>query len=321
MTYLVTGAAGFIGSRFVESCNARGIDVVSVDAPEHFSSRGHLEGLNLGTIVPRDDLFSWLKRKAPKLDAVIHIGARTDTAEKDERVFEKLNIRYTQDLWKYATERELPFIYASSAATYGDGSQGFDDREDLLPSLKPLNPYGRSKHVFDLWALEQEKKGNHPPSWSGWKFFNVYGFGESHKAFMASVVLHSYDQARTAGAIKLFRSHRPDIRDGYQARDFVFVDDLIEVLHYAAEKPIQRGVFNLGTGQARPYIDLARAVFKAMGKPENIVFVDTPESIRASYQYFTEAVMSRLRLEGYLKPFTSLEEGVRKYVLRLQAGR
>ena len=205
-------------------------------------------------------------------------------------------------------------MYASSAATYGDGSLGYDDDDSLTPKLKPLNPYGESKRLFDLWVLDQERKKSTPPSWSGFKFFNVYGFGERHKEKMASVILHAYDQIQTSGKVKLFKSHRPEIVHGHQKRDFIWVGDVVSVLNYALEKPIPRGIFNLGTGHARTFLDLVRATFKSLGKPENIEFIDTPVELRERYQYYTEAKMDRLRAAGYSKPFTSLEEGVRRYI-------
>jgi ADP-L-glycero-D-manno-heptose 6-epimerase len=208
-------------------------------------------------------------------------------------------------------------VYASSAATYGAGEQGYEDDEGNFDKLKALNLYGDSKLKFDIWALEQEAKGIEPPAWSGFKFFNVYGVGERHKGKMSSVVLQAFDRIRETGGMELFRSHREGIEDGHQSRDFVFVDDVVDVLFFALEKPIRRGVYNLGTGKARPFYDLARAVFHTLEVPENIIFIDTPEAIRGQYQYFTEATMEKLRGQGYDKPFTSLEDGIRQYVQAL----
>jgi ADP-L-glycero-D-manno-heptose 6-epimerase len=241
--------------------------------------------------------------------------SRTDTT--DEAFLKRVNIEYSQKLWDYCTRHGIPFVYASSAATYGDGAHGYDDDEATIQSLEPLNLYGKSKQIFDLWALEQERAGHHPPSWAGFKFFNVYGFGERHKGSQASVVLHGADQIQATGNLRLFKSHKEGIADGHQMRDFVAVEDVIEVLHFAIEKPIRRGIFNLGTGNARTFVDLARAVFKSLGKPERIEFIETPIHLRDKYQYFTEARMNRLRSEGYTRPFLSLEEGVAKYIQRL----
>lgn len=315
--YLVTGAAGFIGSRFVETCNERGIEVISVDDRDHFLERREHIGIHYGRVVEREELMEWLSREEPELEAIVHLGACTDTTELDEHYLRRMNLDYSKALWSYASARRIRFVYASSAATYGDGSLGYGDDEAAIAKLKPLNPYGESKRLFDLWALEREKAGEQPPEWSGFKFFNVYGFGERHKDKMASVVLHAYDQILASGEVKLFRSHRAGIADGEQKRDFIFVDDVVDVLHFALSKPLSRGIFNLGTGQARTFLDLTRAVFNALGRPEKILFVDTPLAIRDRYQYFTQAEMGRLRLEGYSRPFTPLEEGVRRYLERL----
>ncbi|OFZ22033.1 MAG: ADP-glyceromanno-heptose 6-epimerase [Bdellovibrionales bacterium GWB1_55_8] len=320
LLYLVTGAAGFIGSRFVQSCRKRGIDVISVDQLSHFKSRPEHAGIDYGTLVDREELQDWLPaQKNVKPSAIVHLGACTDTTELDETYLRRMNLNYTQALWAYASKERVPFTYASSAATYGDGSLGYDDDENLISRLRALNPYGESKRLFDVWALEQEKNGITPPHWSGFKFFNVYGPGERHKQGMASVVLHAFDQIQASGKVNLFRSHREGIADGHQSRDFIFVDDAVNVLHFALSQPIQRGIYNLGTGKARTYLDLARAVFHTLGLPEKIDFVDTPVNLRERYQYFTEAKMARLRNEGYPAPFTSLEEGVAQYVTWLRA--
>ena len=229
----------------------------------------------------------------------------------------EINLEYSKKIWNYCTSEQIPLVYASSAATYGDGSLGYDDDERCISDLKPLNPYGESKLAFDQWVLQQERQGHTPPLWSGFKFFNVYGFGERHKKKMASVVLHAYDQILSTGAVKLFKSHRADISDGHQKRDFIWVDDVINVLRFAIEKPISRGIYNLGTGEARTFLDLIRPVFAALEKKENITFIDTPFAIRERYQYFTEAKMTKLREAEYASPFTPLEKGVSKYIQQL----
>jgi len=320
LTYLVTGAAGFIGARFVESCNARKISVISVDQEKLFGQRPEHRGFQFGTVVDLDQLPLWLSQPGHSIDAIVHLGAVTDTRETNLDLLRRLNVDYSQFLWNYATTKKIPMIYASSAATYGDGQQGYDDDEALIPQLKPLNAYGDSKLQFDLWALEQEKFGKHPPSWAGFKFFNVYGFGERHKGFMSSVVLHAFEEIQKSGKVTLFKSHREGIPDGFQKRDFVWVDDVVEVLHFSLQKPIRRGIYNLGTGKARPFLHLAQAVFKALGKPAQIEFIETPVSIRDKYQYFTEAKMDRLRAQGYSRPFAELEKGVEEYVGRLGRG-
>ncbi len=327
-TYLVTGAAGFIGSRFIESCNQLGIAVVSVDRILLFQQRMENRGLAFGKLLDLEALLPILtahlnpsgnaQGDLPRIDAIVHLGAITDTRESDPLLLKRLNLEYTKALWDFATRAQLPFVYASSAATYGDGGFGYDDQETLISKLQPLNAYGDSKLQFDLWALDQEKSGLHPPQWCGFKFFNVYGFGERHKGFMSSVVLHSYDEILRSGKVTLFKSHRNGIEDGFQKRDFIFVEDVVQAIHFALSQPISRGIYNLGTGHARTFLDLARAVFQVLQKPEKIDFIETPEKIRDKYQYFTEAKMDRLRHQGFKTPFTSLEDGVRKYVTRLQ---
>lgn len=319
---LVTGAAGFVGARFVEACNNRGIPVISCDKPSYFEERKEHSGVQFGEIVDREMLFDWLESEGkrlgqPPVTSIVHMGACTDTGELDETYLNRVNLEYTKRLWQYCTRRKIPLVYASSAATYGAGELGYDDDDALTPKLKPLNPYGESKRAFDEWAFGEEKKGNTPPNWAGFKFFNVYGFGETHKEKMASVVLHSYRQIKNGGVVKLFKSHRDGVADGHQARDFIFVDDVVKVLFFALEKPIPRGVYNLGTGKARTFLDLVRATFKATGAPEKIEFIPTPEALRERYQYFTEAKMDRLRQAGYTEPFASLEEGAKHTVQRL----
>ncbi|MBI3019362.1 MAG: ADP-glyceromanno-heptose 6-epimerase [Deltaproteobacteria bacterium] len=317
MKLLVTGAAGFIGARFVEACQKKSYSIISVDEPSYFSSRAEHRNIQFGKIVDRSTLFDWLKKHRPELNGIVHLGACTDTTEMDEQYLTRMNLEYSQSIWEYASQNKIPLVYASSAATYGDGNLGYDDAESRIVNLKPLNPYGESKRLFDLWALGQEKEGVTPPSWSAFKFFNVYGFGERHKGKMASVVLHAFDQIQKTGKTRLFKSHRLDIAHGHQKRDFIFVEDIVNVLFYALEKPIRRGIYNLGTGQARTFLDLVRPVFSALKKPENIEFIDTPVAIRDRYQYFTEAKIERLRAEGCTNSFTSLEGGVSKYVQEL----
>jgi ADP-L-glycero-D-manno-heptose 6-epimerase len=329
--YLVTGAAGFIGARFVESCKAKGIATVSVDKPSYFTERTEHRGVPFGKIVDRDALFEWLAqpKNAASLTAIVHIGACSRTTEMDREFLRRNNVEYSQKLWNFAREQHLPFVYASSAATYGNGEFGYDDNEALFSKLKPLNPYGESKWLFDEWALAEEKAGRHPPSWAGFKFFNVYGFGERHKGSQSSVVLQGFDQIHTKGRMRLFESHRAGIAHGHQARDFIWVGDVVRVLHFSIERALGdtqagapanqrlRGIYNLGTGQARTFLDLAKAVFAALHLPEQIEFIPTPAHLRDQYQYFTEAHMARLRGIGYTAPFTPLEEGVKRVVTQL----
>jgi ADP-L-glycero-D-manno-heptose 6-epimerase len=247
---------------------------------------------------------------------VFHLGARTDTTEKDRSIFDELNMRYSQDVWKRCVQFGLPLVYASSAATYGGGELGYKDSHELVNQLKPLNPYGDSKNNFDRWALERQERGQAPYFWAGLKFFNVFGPNEYHKGRMASVVFHTFNQVNATGGMKLFRSHRPDYTDGGQTRDFVYVKDLAEVCLFLMHhrKSESNGLYNLGSGKARTFLDLAHATFDAMGKTRNVSFIDTPEDIRDTYQYFTEADMSKLRGIGFDRPFASLEEAITDYV-------
>ncbi|MEM8586389.1 MAG: ADP-glyceromanno-heptose 6-epimerase [Bacteroidota bacterium] len=256
-----------------------------------------------------------------KSKMIIHLGARTDTTEKDEAIFKRLNLDYSQAVWTYCAQQHIPLIYASSAATYGGGEYGYDDDHSQTDKLAPLNPYGQSKQDFDLWALKENQT---PTRWYGLKFFNVYGPNEYHKGRMASVVWHAYRQIQETGGMKLFRSHRPDIADGQQSRDFIYVKDLCRVISWLAfeGQDAPNGLYNLGTGQARPFIDLVRAVFSALGRTPNISFIDTPADIRDTYQYFTEANMRKLRTAGYPHTFSSLESGIEEYISEyLQPGR
>ena len=317
---LVTGAAGFVGSRFLDLLRSRGLPAFLVDTRSHFGDRPEHAPADAARIIDIAELPAWLET-APALRAVVHLGACTDTRETDRAYLTRRNLEATQQLWHWCVARNVPLIYASSAATYGDGRFGYDDDESLIPKLVPLNAYGDSKQQFDVWALDQERNGHAPAHWCGLKFFNVYGFGERHKGPMSSVVLQAFDQIRATSALRLFRSHREGIADGHQSRDFVFVDDVVDTLLALVERPPTRGIFNLGSGRARTFLDLGRATFAALGVPEAIHFVDTPPDIRAHYQYFTEANMTRLTAAGYVRRTTPLEEGVRQYVAALEARR
>ena len=309
---VVTGAAGFIGSVLVGALNDEGQEnLILVDQFEREDKMKNLANKNYELKIDRADFIEWFSKNNESVDFVFHIGARTDTTEFDVEIFNRLNLNYTKDIWKICSENDIPLVYASSAATYGDGSLGYDDRHDIVEKLKPLNPYGESKNDFDKWALKQEKQ---PPFWYGLKFFNVYGPNEYHKGRMASVIMHAFKQINETGGMKLFRSHRPDFADGGQLRDFVYVKDVVEVILFLWEYEVESGLYNLGTGKARPFLDLAKATFKAMGVEENISFIDTPEDIRDKYQYFTEANMKKLLDQGYAVPFYSLEDGVEDYV-------
>ena len=309
---IVTGAAGFIGSCLVKQLNDNGINnVIIVDDFSNDAKNLNLKGKQFKEKVPRDLFIDWFKKNAGDVSFVFHIGARTDTTEFNYAIFENLNVNYSKDVWAISTENQIPLIYASSAATYGAGELGYNDDEKLIPQLKPLNPYGISKNEFDKWVLHQI---NTPPFWCGLKFFNVYGPNEYHKARMASVIFHAFHQINNTGKVKLFRSHRPDFKDGMQLRDFVYVKDLLSVCLHFYNHQKHSGIYNLGTGKARPFLDLANAVFVAMNRTSQIEFIDIPQDIRDKYQYFTEAKMEKLINTGYKKEFTSLENGVGDYV-------
>ena len=321
---LVTGAAGFIGSCMVGYLNRKGYqNIIIVD---DFGDREKLENFinkKIYARVEREELFQWLMENPVKIDFVFHLGARTDTTEFDYSVHERLNVEYSQKIWKYCTGKNIPLIYASSAATYGGGEKGYSDSHDILDELKPLNPYGVSKNEFDKWAIAQKSQ---PPFWAGLKFFNVYGPNEYHKARMASVIFHSYNQIQNTGKVRLFRSHNPDYKDGEQLRDFIYADDVVSVCYWfmqvvssalqgqQRDKLPESGLYNLGTGKARSFNDLVKAIFTTLNKPVNIEYFDTPEDIRDKYQYFTEADMRKLRAAGYNEEFYTLEEGVETYV-------
>ena len=318
---VVTGLAGFIGSVVASELNEKGYnDLIFVDDFSKKEKEKNYIDLKYNSLVDREIFFEWFKENHSKVDFVVHLGARTDTTEFDWNVFVKLNVDYTETMFSLCAEYQIPLIYASSAATYGNGELGYDDSHEVVDRLQPLNPYGRSKNEVDRWILKQDKQ---PPFWAGLKFFNVYGPNEYHKGRMASVIFHSFNQINATGKVKLFRSHRPDFEDGQQLRDFIYVKDIANVIIWMIGQQtssasnlnsLHSGLYNLGTGKARSFYDLAAATFKAMGKDINIEFIDIPEDIRDKYQYFTEANMSKLRSTGYDKDFTSLEDGVADYV-------
>jgi ADP-L-glycero-D-manno-heptose 6-epimerase len=309
---IVTGAAGFIGSCLIQKLNELKFRyIIAVDDFSSEEKNRNLEGKSIMTRVDRQDLFVWLDKNNREVEFFFHIGARTDTTEFDTKIFDELNVAYSKKVWEACVAYQIPLVYASSAATYGLGEIGYEDNENTISSLKPLNPYGDSKNNFDIWALQQDKK---PFFFAGLKFFNVYGPNEYHKGRMASVIWHAYRQIQSNGALKLFKSHRDDFKDGEQMRDFIYVKDLIDVCLFLMEHRKNSGIYNLGTGKARSFNDLGKATFTALGLEPKINYIDTPEDIRDKYQYFTEATMDKLRSIGYTKDFTSLEDGVKDYV-------
>lgn len=309
---VITGAAGFIGSSVATFFNDKGItDLLLVDDFDSPAKAHNWEPLEFEFQIKRQSFIDWFKENPSQVDFMIHLGARTDTTEFDYAIFQELNVDYSKAIWQICAEHNIPLVYASSAATYGDGELGFDDDESTIDQLEPLNPYGRSKQEFDIWALQQKKK---PPFWAGLKFFNVYGPNEYHKGRMASVVFHAFNKISETGVMSLFRSHNPDYKDGEQQRDLIYVKDISKVIYFLYTEKPQSGIYNLGAGQARTFNDLVTAVFKVLGKEPNISYIDTPIDIRDKYQYFTEANMDKLRASGYVEEFTSLEEGVTDYV-------
>ena len=309
---IVTGAAGFIGSCLVKKLNAENFNaIIAVDKFDQAEKNKNLEGAKIQEKVDRDNFMVWLDKNYELVEFIFHIGARTDTAEMDVALFDRLNTQYTKDIWKKCIQYQIPLVYASSAATYGLGEIGYDDNEVTIPKLKPLNPYGQSKQDFDVWVLRQKEK---PFFWAGLKFFNVYGPNEYHKGRMASVIWHAYNQVSKTEKMKLFRSHNPEYQDGEQMRDFVYVKDVVDVCYFLMHHRKNSGIYNLGSGKARTFLDLTKTVFKALNKKEVIEFIDTPLDIRDKYQYFTEANMNKLKNIGYTKPFHSLEDGATDYV-------
>ena len=336
-TIIVTGAYGFIGSCLVSYLNQQGFEnLILVDAFDDDEKELNLLHKKYLVRVERDNLFDWLTKEKPAIDFVFHLGARTDTTEFDYSIHQKLNVEYSQHIWNWCTINQVPLVYASSAATYGEGELGYDDNHEVVEQLHPLNPYGVSKNEFDKWMLHQEL---HPPFWAGLKFFNVYGPNEYHKARMASVIFHSFNQIKQNGKVKLFRSHKDGFENGEQLRDFVYVKDVLAVCYWLMQQykssewsvvseqtsgsdtslpthhsPLTSGLYNLGTGNARSFNDLVKSTFAGLDLAPSIEYIDMPEDIRDKYQYFTEARMEKLITAGYTAPFYSLEDGVIDYV-------
>ena len=318
---VVTGGAGFIGYNLVKKLIETGHKEIVVidngwDNIQRFQIRAVkdiLVGFDKVECMTVEDSFLWLGMNVSKIKHVIHLGARTDTTEKNEKIFNELNIRYSKFIWSFCAKNNIPLIYASSAAVYGDGRLGFND-DTVEQYLTPLNPYGWSKLLFDDWVSVQDET---PPHWAGLRFFNVYGPYEEHKDRMASVVWHFYNQIKETDKVNLFKSHKEDCEHGEQKRDFIYVQDIVDAIFWFMSKT-PFGIYNLGTGKARSYNDLAKAIFKSLGKEENIQYIDMPEDIRDSYQYFTEANLRNLRSTGYNKVFTSLESGIDKYIKLLE---
>lgn len=313
-TIVITGAAGFIGSCMVGYLNELGYEnLLLVD--EFGREDKDLNLLNKKYIVriERENFFEWLNIEKPVIDFVFHLGARTNTTEFNYVIHQHLNVEYSKKVWEYCVVNKIGLVYASSAATYGDGKQGYKDEHDIIEKLIPLNPYGVSKNEFDKWVLHQNER---PPFWAGLKFFNVYGPNEYHKGRMASVIFHSFNQVQKKGIVKLFKSHKRSFKDGEQLRDFIYVKDVMKVCNWLMDNnaTVPSAIYNLGTGKARTFTDLVTATYNALQLQTNIEFIDMPIDLRETYQYFTEANMEKLEAAGYKDPFYSLEEGVGDYV-------
>jgi ADP-L-glycero-D-manno-heptose 6-epimerase len=314
--YLVTGGAGFIGSNLVAAIEERGLgETVVVDRLRDGDKWRNIAKRDLADIVAPEDLFAWLEANGNEVTAVLHMGAISSTTERDVDLILDNNLRLSRALWQFAGETGVPFVYASSAATFGDGSAGFGGGIAGLQQYRPLNPYGWSKHLFDRMVAADLRTGRPtPPQWAGLKFFNVYGPNEYHKGDMQSVVAKLYPKVQGGAPATLFRSYRPDFADGGQSRDFVYIDDVVDMMLWLLEHPEVSGLFNAGSGQARSFQDLATATMRAAGVEPRIEYIDMPEAIRDRYQYFTEADMSGLRAVGYDRAPTGLDQGIERYV-------
>lgn len=315
---IITGALGFIASNLITALNQAGFtDLVVVDDFYKWKKEKNLQGKRILEWVHRDLFLSYFEKIAPQVDMVLHLGARTDTISEDKAVFKSLNVDFSKSVWNTCVRHGIPLVYASSAATYGDGTLGFSDSHDDIQKFQPLNAYAASKHEFDCWVLQQKKT---PPHWYGLKFFNVYGPNEDHKGRMASVVFHAYHQIRNQGVLKLFKSHVPEFKDGGQCRDFIYVKDVISMIIDIADNKPASGIYNVGTGQARTFEDLGKACFSSLNIPPAIDYIDMPEDLRDKYQYFTQAEMSKWKAAGLALPATTIEDGIRDYVQHYLAG-
>lgn len=315
---VVTGAAGFIGSCLVSFLNKAGYNnLILVDDFSRADKIANLEGKKYLQKVERELFFDWLQHEKPEIGFIYHIGARTDTTEFNYSIHEHLNVAYSKKVWEFCVDKQVPLVYASSAATYGAGELGYNDDEKIIDDLQPLNPYGISKNEFDKWVLLQKHR---PPGWAGLKFFNVYGPNEYHKSRMASVIFHSYNQIIEKGFVKLFKSHKKEFKDGEQLRDFIYVKDVLKICFWFLESwqkdpnTFTCGIYNVGTGHARSFNDLVKATFAGMDLETAIEYIDMPADLRNTYQYYTQAEMQKIKEAGYNEAFYSLEEGVDDYV-------
>ena len=310
---VITGASGFIGSCLLEKLNREGFnDIIIVDDFSIPQKQQNIVFKRYKAQIDKTDFLEWLRSNTEEIEMIFHFGAISDTTIMDVCLFNKWNLDYSKSIWKSCVEKKIPFIYASSAATYGDGSNGFNDDESQLLILRPLNPYGESKHNFDLWALGEKQK---PPFWTGLKFFNVYGPNEYHKGKMASMVFHAYNQIMQFGQLSLFKSYKDGFSDGNQLRDFIYIKDILDICLWLYKTKENSGIINIGTGISSSFNQLGEAVFKALEMPVNIKYIEMPDNLKDKYQYYTEANISNLRKIGYKKSFTTLESGIEDYVI------
>lgn len=308
---IITGAAGFIGSYITGYFNQLGHkDLILVDDFSKIEKESNLRNKEYLQLIDREDIFDFIEKNNKDIEFIFHLGARTDTSEFDINILDNLNTSYTKKLWSNSVKYQISFIYASSGATYGDGSLGFSDDDKITYQLKPLNPYGDSKHIFDIWALKHKYE---PPYWVGLKFFNVFGPNEYHKSRMASVPFHIFNTLKNGDKVKIFKSHKEEYSNGGQMRDFIYVKDIARVFEFLYNNKIKNGIYNLGSGNARTFMDLTKACHKSFGKDFDIDFIDIPLDIRESYQYYTQANMNKLINSGYNIPFTSLEDAIDEY--------
>ena len=318
---IVTGAAGFIGSCLVSFLNGEGFgNLILVDDFKDEKKEANLNGKKFSFRVEREHFFEWLKTEKPAVKFVYHLGARTDTTEFDYAIHQLLNVDYSQTMWNYCVNNNIPLVYASSAATYGSGEFGYDDNHEVIEKLQPLNPYGVSKNEVDKWVLEQVNAKHQPPFWAALKFFNVYGPNEYHKSRMASVIYHSYLQIMQNRNVKLFKSYKKEFADGEQLRDFIYVKDVVKICYWLMDSVclkdeiIESGIYNVGTGKARSFNDLVKSTYAALEIPVNIRYIDMPEDLKEKYQYYTQANTNKIGAAGYTTSLYSLEDGVDDYV-------
>ncbi len=308
---LLTGAAGFIGSCFLTDHIKTGKKVIIVDDFQRPDKWSNFQHKAFHQKIERDQLFHYLDQEKPAIESVLHLGARTNTTEFDQKIFDRLNLNYSKKIWEYCSQQQIPLIYASSAATYGNGEKGFDDNHEIVEQLEPLNPYGDSKNEFDKWVLKQNQR---PPHWIGLKFFNVYGPNEYHKGRMASIVWHAYHQIKKTGKVRLFKSYKDAFKHGEQKRDFIYIKDLLKIVKFLENPKNPSGLYNIGTGKATTYNELITSIFESLNLSVNIEYIEMPQDLKNTYQYYTQANIKKLQKTGYQESFYTTKDSVKDYV-------